>query len=231
MFDPVNLLLPGAVYATVLLAALAAWSWIFSSPGIANLLVARLEGPPPAPRAASPDARALIVVLGSGNLAAADGSGPPRLDAHGWERLREGIRLRGETGGTLLLTGGPGGERESIAALMRAVALESGVPPAAVMTAPRSRNTWEDLSQSAPLIRTHRGPAWLVTSAIHMPRALAVAARLGLRLEPRPCDFRQIAAPTWRAWLPDDGGPRLWSLALHELAGLRYYRWRGWADS
>jgi uncharacterized SAM-binding protein YcdF (DUF218 family) len=78
-------------------------------------------------------------------------------------------------------------------------------------------------------LRAHKGTVWLVTSALHMPRSLAIARSLGIKVRAYPCDFRTLEHPTWRAWLPDHGGPLLWYDALHELVGLAWYRLRGWA--
>lgn len=253
MIDPVDLLLPGAFYMALALAALAvvalvarpawagprtravlvaasAWSWIFSAPGFANLAISDLEGPVTGmPAGVERDERAMVVVLASGNLYAHRGIPLPRLDASGWERLRAGIALWRRTGGTLLLTGGPVAGN-SLAERMREVALEAGIPPEAIAITPGSTNTYEDLFLSRDRIAPHSGRAWLVTSALHQPRALSVARRLGLELKPYRCDFRQLAMPTWRAWFPDDGGPALWAAVLHEWVGRVYYRMLGRAD-
>ncbi|MCM2326656.1 MAG: YdcF family protein [Lysobacter sp.] len=252
-YDLIGLALPGAAHLFVVLAVLAAtafrassapawrrlryalaaaalWSWVFSSPGLANLALAALEGPPAAARTAGrPAGEPVIVVLASGRLFARDGTPAPRLDANGWERFRAGVGLWRETAGVLVFTGGPGPD-ESLAGLMRATALQSGVPPGAIRVVANSRSTYEDIALVREVVETRGRPVWLVTSAVHMPRALAVSRKLGLDAKPFPCDFRQIDSPTWRAWLPDDGGPELWSSVLHEVAGLQYYRLRGWAD-
>ena len=252
MIDPVDLLLPGAFYLAVGLAALAfhalarrpawasrrvrvalvlaaLWSWILSAPGFANLAIAPLEGPRDAHAHAVPNERTLIVVLASGNLYARSGVPMPRLDASGWQRLDAGITLWRRTGGKLLFAGGPV-LGQSLAEGMRDFALRAGVPREAIEITPGSTNTYEDLSLSRELIAAHAGHAWLVTSALHMPRALAVARKLRLDMRPNPTDFRQLTAPTWRAWLPDDGGPPLWGAVIHEWVGHAYYRALGRVD-
>ncbi len=256
MFDPLELLLPLPVYLVLVLTALAAygllparkrvpmavrgllvvmaaWSWLMTTPALANLAVRVLEGSPDeSGQAVMQSGNApLIIVLASGGMKSRDGRPRPRLDASGWERLRAGIRLWHQTGGTLLFTGGPDGNPEhSLAGLMRAIAMESGVPSSAILMASHSLTTYEDIAATRTAAADFSGRVWLVTSALHMPRALGVAARLGMDVEPRRCDFIQIEAPTWRAWLPDNGGPALWSAVLHELAGRAYYRLRGWSD-
>ena len=131
----------------------------------------------------------------------------------------------------MLFTGGPPGDDDrSIAAEMGRVAQRLGVPADAILRSPRSRTTYEDLAQVQAVLQRHRGPIWLVTSAVHMPRARAVAAQLGLQVRPYPVAYRQIANTTWRAWLPHNGGPDRYAIALHEMVGLWIYRLRGQAQ-
>lgn len=249
MPDPIALLLPQPGYLLLLLLilcgpafhfrrfrllalGLCAWCWLLLTPGLANLATVALEGRPAGEtrREHPPGETPLIVVLASGQMQSRDGQPNPRLDTRGWERLQSGIRLWRRAGGTLLLTGGPDLDPErSLAALMRNIAIESGVPPGQILISPRSSTTYEDLFAAREQIERHPGPVWLVTSALHMPRALAITERLHLTVHPYPCDYRQIEAPTWRAWLPDNGAPEIWYDVLHEVIGREYYRLRGWS--
>jgi uncharacterized SAM-binding protein YcdF (DUF218 family) len=215
--------------------ALCLWAWVFSTPAVANLLVRQLEGLPSVESDAAPlrDDRSLVVVLASGEVWSRAGRLETRLDASGWERIRAAVKLWGRTGGRLLVAGGPGGEvadANSFAALMADVAQEMGVPRDSIVLGSGSARTYEDLSFAAGTIRAAQGPVWLVTSAMHMPRSLAVARQLALPLIAFRCDYRQNESPTWKAWLPNNGGPQLFAAALHEVFGLAYYRWRGWAQ-
>ncbi|WP_119154014.1 YdcF family protein [Caldimonas tepidiphila] len=215
-----------------LLLAVTAWVWVVTMPVTGDWLHRRLEGPPvpPAERAVERDPRSLVIVLGSGQMRSGGGSPHPRLDVHGWERTVEGIALWKRTGGTLLFCGGPAGPGASLAGLMRQVALDMGVPPEAIRTVETSANTRQDLQHALELLAERPGPTWLVTSALHMPRAQAVARRLGLSVQSFPVDYRQIAEPTWRGWLPNNGGPQRLAAALHEVVGRLVYRLRGWSD-
>ena len=215
------------------LVAATVWCWVFATPGLANLGAAWLEGTPTRDTTSSwqRNEATLVVVLASGSLFSRNGLPYPRLDASGWERLRAGIALRQKLEGKLLFTGGPGNKPdESLAGIMRGVALEAGVPNEAILISANSKSTYEDLLLAEKQLATHKGEVWLVTSAIHMPRALGVAEKLGLSMRPFPCDYQQIVAPTWRAWLPDNHGPDLWYAVLHEFVGRQYYRLRGWSD-
>jgi uncharacterized SAM-binding protein YcdF (DUF218 family) len=209
----------------------AALTWTLATPALGNLLVRLLEGQHPEVEstALQQDETGAVVVLASGQMFQGDGSLDPVLDASGWARLRAGIELWHRVGGRLVVVGGPGsGASGSMAGAMRRAALAAGVPDAAVLALGGSRNTYEDLLAVAHGLGPAPGPRWLVTSAIHMPRAARVAAALGLRVVPAPCDYRQLRRPGWRAWLPDNGAPLLWRDALHELLGQAAYRARGW---
>jgi uncharacterized SAM-binding protein YcdF (DUF218 family) len=210
------------------LVALFALAWLLAAPGAANLLLRALEGPPVEPQVAA-DTHSDVIVLSSGQLWAEDGSRLVRLDEHGWERLYGGLRLRERLQGRLVLTGGPDGRSgDSMAATMARVAKDFAVPSEAIVTSPVAVNTYEELKEAQRLVAPG-ARVWLVTSAVHMPRALAVCRSLGLAVMPYPVDFRQIRNPGWRAWLPSNGGPELFALALHEVIGSVVYRLRGWA--
>ncbi|HXY05930.1 MAG TPA: YdcF family protein [Burkholderiaceae bacterium] len=215
-----------------LITVLAVWSWLLSTPVIADLAVRQIEGDPQAPIAIAKSPRTLVVVLASGELWSDQVAPQVRLDLSGWRRIYAGVTLWRNTGGKLLLVGGPGDDQSrSLAATMAGVALELGVPESAILRSGRSRNTYEDLAFAAPLIRAEpHDTIWLVTSALHMHRALAVARGLGLQLSPYPCDYQQLVRPTWRAWLPNNGGPESFAALLHEWVGSVYYAVRGRAE-
>lgn len=211
-------------------SGLAVWAWLMAIPALANALVAAIEGPPaPPPDGPAPSA---IVVLASGDRVVRAGQVYARLDAHGWARVSAAVQVWRAHGGVLVMAGGPpGNTSQSWAAAMRDVAISEGVPASTIMLADGSTNTYEDLVGAQAVVRTLHGagPVWLVTSALHMPRALAIAKRLGMEVSPINADYQQLDELTWRAWWPNAGGPAIYASALHELIGLAIYRWRGWA--
>jgi uncharacterized SAM-binding protein YcdF (DUF218 family) len=217
----------------VLLALLVATDCVLT-PAIASALLSSLEDRyPPVPTAtidAAPKDAPLILVLSSGLTIETRAGWVTRLDAAGWERTYAGIGLWHAVGGELLFVGQPTPDgRSSVAEVMRDVAIASGVPAAAVRVETRSRNTYENLAFSRALAAAHGEHLWLVTSALHMRRALAVAHKLGLSPRPYACDYRAIPLLHWYAWLPDLGGAGMFSEALHEWIGLAYYRLKGYA--
>jgi uncharacterized SAM-binding protein YcdF (DUF218 family) len=59
-----------------------------------------------------------------------------------------------------------------------------------------ARSTYEDALLALDRLSPQSGQTWLlVTSAMHMPRALAVFRTLGWRLRPYPVDYRTSAEP------------------------------------
>lgn len=245
---------------------------LLSTPGVINLGVRALEGPPQtvaqqldalgfAALAGTPDRRLAPVSAetpASGMPAAqhaahplpqdavraravivpSSGASPPnglqaRLDQGGYLRLRAGIETWQRTGGLLVLMGGLGDNPEySLAADMRRLAIGLGVPASAIRIVSGSWTTWQDISGAARLIKAEGGedparPVILVTSALHMPRSLAVAHQAGLDPIPIRSDYRQLASPGWAAWFPNNGAPWNARAMLHELIGVWYYRLRG----
>lgn len=207
------------------------WAYCFSTPAIANAIIDSLEQQYPAVRATSREGGPLILVLSSGFAVKTATGYQARLDSAGWERTWAAIRLWRQVGGHLLFVGAPTPDNgSSVAAFMAEIATTSGVPPAAVKIEPTSHNTYENLAFTRALVESHGPPVWLVTSALHLPRAMAVARKLGMRLAPYPCDRLGEPFLHWYAWLPNSGGPKLFAAALHEMFGLVYYRMKGFAD-
>ncbi|MCK6423481.1 MAG: YdcF family protein [Burkholderiaceae bacterium] len=203
--------------------ALAGWAWLLSAPITSNEAIRWIEGPPPDRSPPPRDARSLIVVLASGELR-------PRLDQAGWERLAGAARLWRHTGGQLVFVGGPGlSQQDSLGGLMAGYAQTFGLPAEAVRHIGGGTNTHEDILRASALARAHEGPLWLVTSALHMPRALATARQQGWQVRPYPVDYQQLDLALLPSCLPSNGGPIRFAEALHELIGRGVYRLRGWS--
>jgi len=251
--DVSQLLLPISVYLVVLLLlvcvrafrhretrlgrwrygalALFLWSYCFSTPAVANLLVSTIEGPYAQIPEPSAGGSPLIVVLSSGFAFKEGTSYKAQLGAAGWERTFAGIRLWKRVGGQLLFVGAPTPDGKfSLAVHMASVARTAGVPEDAIQVETKSRNTYENLLFTRELIARHQGQAWLVTSAVHMRRAMAVARKLALPLRPYPCDHRGHPLLHWYAWLPNGSGPARFAEAFHELLGLQLYKLKGYAS-
>lgn len=104
---------------------------------------------------------------------------------------------------------------------------QMGVPAQHVEYESASRTTYENALLTAQLPGVDISQRWLlVTSAWHMPRAMATFAKAGWNVTAYPVDFRTGLATPWTAYSIKDGA-RTWQLALHELLGIVAYRITG----
>ena len=69
------------------------------------------------------------------------------------------------------------------------------------------------------------GPFILVTTAVHIPRAMSSFQKAGLSVIAAPTDYRSKRTPlTWSDFLPNSSSLQDSCLALHEYLGILYYR-------
>jgi uncharacterized SAM-binding protein YcdF (DUF218 family) len=216
--------------------------WLAAMPLASRALTQRLERqalalmPQPLPRA---DA---VVALGGGLLAPL----PPRQSVEvgdAGDRLITALRLlRQGKADWLVVSGGSASLRQNDptpgeGAQASALALELGAPAAKIVVNLEGRNTAEEL-QALDALAQRRG--WrsllLVTSASHLPRAVATARRLmHVKVVPVACDFQEVeitgratAASLIQGLLPDAQALAGTTRSLKELVGLAVYRLRGW---
>jgi uncharacterized SAM-binding protein YcdF (DUF218 family) len=101
-------------------------------------------------------------------------------------RLDCGIRLLQAGAAPLLLLSGGGSGPVPEAEIMRRMALARGVPDAALLVEPRSRDTVENARESARLLRPRGGRSVvLVSDRVHLPRAALLFRLAGLRVAGR----------------------------------------------
>lgn len=131
----------------------------------------------------------------------------------------------------LVFTGGSGSvlqpePRE--AQFVRVLLDDLGFDSHRVIFEAESRNTVENAIFSRQLAAPQPEQTWLlVTSAIHMPRAMGTFAAAGWRIQAYPVDY---LTPSQTNPLAVDLSSRLSHLStlFHEWLGLIYYRVRGW---
>ena len=105
------------------------------------------------------------------------------------------------------------------------------MPAAAIEVAGQSRNTYENaLEIRAMRTRQPFATARPVTSAAHMPRALAVFRHAGLPLPRATTDVEIVRPGAWTPlrWLPDAEALSLTTLAAKEWIGFWAYWARGY---
>jgi len=148
--------------------------------------------------AASPESFDAAIVLGSPPLPDGTPSAAQRRRVHTAVALARGGRV-----GYLLMTGGPVAHPIPEAVTMAALAIKSGLAADRVVIEDRATNTIDNARLSAQIVAA-RG--WrrlaLVTDAYHLPRALYVFRRAGLRVVGVPARREGTPRPDWAlAWL------------------------------
>ncbi|MEO5656882.1 MAG: YdcF family protein [Nitrospiria bacterium] len=99
-----------------------------------------------------------------------------------------------------------------------------------IRTETHSRTTFENAVETKKLL-ADRSRIALVTSALHMPRAMAMFTRQGFQATAYPCEFSVGNVHSGvTAYLPDVDYFRQSSMAIHEWVGLGLYRLAGKAD-
>jgi uncharacterized SAM-binding protein YcdF (DUF218 family) len=108
----------------------------------------------------------------------------------------------------------------------RDVLVKVGVPESRITIEELSRNTCENGSESAAALQAKPGEQWLlVTSASHMPRAVACFRSAGVHITPYPVDYRTRGdADLLRPTATIAAGLAASDLAMHEWLGLLIYR-------
>jgi uncharacterized SAM-binding protein YcdF (DUF218 family) len=178
---------PATALVTV---ALAAGWWLLDFPSaLSHRLVLDLEST--FPRANLEDGRAVtgVIALGGGEA-----------------RIREAGRLARRYPQLQIVVTGAGERNYVLGVLGRDIA------PDRVLVETQARNTYENALRSKATVHPSAGERWLlITSAAHMPRAIATFRGQG------------FAAEAWPIWDLDAYRPRPASVARHEWFGLAGY--------
>lgn len=143
------------------------------------------------------------------------------LNATTVARVRHAVSLlHAGHGDLLVVSGGPRRRgRPSAAPAMAVLAQRLGVARARILVEERSSRTSENAREVATLLQGAEREVLLVTSALHMRRAVLCFRRLGITAAPAPVPHVPGEDPE-RATIVGQ--------TLHELIGLAYYRAAGW---
>lgn len=213
-----------ATAAFLIIAALPVGQW----------LAAPLERRFPAPEL-PPQVDGIIVLGGAVEADVTRVHGQVALNEAA-DRLVEALALaRRYPQAKLLVTGGdasllPRADEKPEAEIMRDLLVQQGIDPARILVEGRSRNTIENAEFSHDLARPQAEDVWLlVTSALHMPRAVGCFRHVGWQVVPYPVDYR-TASPMRLGFLLSEHLP-LVDMAAKEWVGLVAYRLLGRIDS
>jgi uncharacterized SAM-binding protein YcdF (DUF218 family) len=216
--------------ATILVALI--WLWVTSTPFVAERMVSGLEMRFPPVELSRTPAAEVAIVLGGGIAEPA----APRVEL---ELINESTRLlqaarlyRMGKVKKILLVGGnlpwntyPVSEAE----LMHQLLIEWGVPSNDIRVAGQSRNTYENALEAIQLRDTTKfDSALLITSATHMPRAMAVFQHAGIPVTASTVHITVVNHPhSILDWVPNVKALSMTTAAMKEWIGLLVYRLRG----
>ena len=194
-----------------------------------NVMVRSLEDRYPAPQSFSGHSGVRwIVVLGGGMTSDPRLPVGSQLTVSSALRVMEAVRIhRHCPEATILLSGGPVfnpvPEAEGMAELIVSLGVDRG--HLALETLSR------DTEEQARFIKSMVGgdSLWLVTSAVHMPRSMALFSRAGLCCLAAPTDYLYKKRPRFHPsdLFPDHGGFKLAEAGWHEWLGFTYSKARG----
>lgn len=230
------------VWTTAILAAAFLLLFVGGNRYVAMALAKSLEWrylPP----AEMPSAEA-IVVLGGGTESADYPRPTVEVNAAGDRVLYAAALYKQGKAPYILLSGGkidwmdPSEDAQAVemASLLDLV----GVPRQTLWLQEQSRNTAEDAAFCAAILRDHGVThILLVTSAMHMPRSVALFEKQGLEVTPAPTDFG-VTQQRWETFwqgnlgsvifnlLPNASSLNMTTNALKEYIGMAVYSIQGW---
>jgi uncharacterized SAM-binding protein YcdF (DUF218 family) len=204
---------------------------IFSLPPVSNRLIGSLESDykPLQERAMAGSNVRWIVVLGGGhNSSRPAGS---QLSSSSLARVTEAVRIyRLQPGIKMILSGGAVFDPLPNAEAMASTARIFGVKEGDIVLESESMDTEAEARLLAPILKNE--PFYLVTSAVHMPRSMALFKKQKLNPIPAPADyaFKSDNSPFPLRTLPNANAFQQSERALREYMGMTWSRLRGKAD-
>lgn len=210
----------GGLFLEILLLAMIA-------PVGANVMVRWVESQAPAAQAcASPRPDTIVVLAGGTDRRALSAYDYDALSAASLQRLFAGVALwKREPVARFVIAGGGG--RIAEATLMAGLAEQMGVPRSVIELDADSHTTWENAENVAKLSPAVPRHIWLVSSALHLPRALRAFRAWGFQ----PCAWSSGSLYVPFGFNPGYFMPQTSALgkadrAIHEIVGGLAYAWR-----
>ena len=207
-----------------ILIAIGALLLLFSTGWIPLSITTHLEATYPVVQQVDPKIK-WIVVLGGGHYEYLGPDMPANdlLSGASIKRLIEGVRLLRQLPDARLVLSG-GGEPESLseAMLLKQLSGWFSIPAEKIVIESKSLNTADQARILVSVL--HQEPFYLVTSAIHMPRAILLCQQQGLHPIAAPTDFTFFWNDSNQAKIiiPNAYNFNYFTIAMHEILG------RGW---
>ncbi|MDR2036381.1 MAG: YdcF family protein [Bacteroidales bacterium] len=132
----------------------------------------------------------------------------------------------------ILISGGGIKDTKSEAEATRESLILFGIPDSVILFETASRNTFENLNNSAEIIRSVQPDArcLVITSAIHIPRAMGCAKKVGLPVDAFPAEhLTRHDKRIWAEWItPRPEILKDWDRLINEWVGILAYKIRGY---
>jgi uncharacterized SAM-binding protein YcdF (DUF218 family) len=155
----------------------------------------------------------------------------PALGESSMRRVFAGAeRFQKQAGATLVITGGATKYAIAEGRLMAGLAERLGVPQESIRLESVARTTWQNAMLVAELEPSVDRRIWLVTSALHLPRATYAFEQNGFEVCVWPADSRAAEANSIGYFLPSNLALRKSDDVIHEFVGEIAYR-MGWLRS
>jgi len=149
----------------------------------------------------------------------------------GAERLTKALEIYNKNPKLLILFSGFSNELKlqgwSESDMAKKFFLEQGVRSENLIFENKSRNTFENIIYSKDIIKNNKGTWGLITSAYHIPRSYFAFKKQGLVLEPISVDYKTGISPIFWINFNISIGISNWSIILHEIVGISYYKITG----
>ncbi|MBA4423748.1 MAG: hypothetical protein C0390_11740 [Syntrophus sp. (in: bacteria)] len=161
-----------------------------------------------------------VVVLGSGHVSDPDLPKTAQIGGDSLYRLIEGVRLYRLLPGTkLVISGGVIPDPVTNARVVSDVARQIGIPAQDTIVEERPSDTIEEARLLQGLVGNK--PFIMVTSAVHMKRAVRIFQDFGMRPVPAPTDFIIKNSPggAIESWLPNCGNLWISQRVIYEWLG------------
>lgn len=193
----------------------------------ANALARSLEARvPPASACTAPQPTTVVVLAAGFTYSPRSPDDFGALGSMSLQRLFAGVALWRRIPDARLVIAGGAGARIREAGLMANLAMQLGVPAGAIAIDDRSHNTWQNARDVAALSPPVPKRIWLVSSSMHLPRAVTAFRAWGLEPCAWPTDRRYANVHVFpAAFLPQGNAVRTAAIALHELIGGVKYAW------
>lgn len=168
-----------------------------------------------------------VVVLGGGHVTNTELPITSQLNEPVIVRLIEGIRIQRQyPEAKLILSGGTIRDPNPQAKLLAELALELGVSEKDIILESESKDTKDEALMIRALVENH--PFALVTSASHMPRAMALFRKAGMNPIAAPTDHlvKDLHGSGFSTWFPSALNLHKSERAVYESLGILWAKLR-----